>query len=332
MLKPYRHFGKSIYDFFAVKEKFFQTNDSLVKDSEKIGLIYKKQKLRTVCKICNYPLPPHENNNAFFINRGTLFFRCCQCGHINGEFDDGKEYAEILYSDKTDDLYGSEYREPSVVDYTRRMDSIYIPKARFLIDVLIKMNMDYKSFQFLDIGAGAGYMVGALERFGVDVMGLEVDKNQVIYANKMLKGSKLLHIGIDDVCNNIMNTKAKVLVFIYFCVPKLSLTCAFEIIFPDVWARHIGGGGGHTHLFTKSSLAWICEHYHFDQIATWDFGTDIMDLYRSLVVLLKKSKASDEFIKEISDLFIENTDAMQQIIDKTELASDTHVLLKNNAI
>jgi hypothetical protein len=68
----------------------------------------------------------------------------------------------------------------------------------------------------------------------------------------------------------------------------LSLACVIEIVFPDVYARHIGGGGGHTHLFTWNSIEWIFNKYGFSIFSKWSFGTDFMDLYRSIIVMLEK--------------------------------------------
>ena len=347
-----QRYGKSIYDFFTVKqEKFFTSNDSWVAESEKLTAIYKGQNIRKFCKICESPI----SSESLFNNHGTNYYQCSICGHINGEFDDGVEYATALYADKKNDLYGSEYREASEEAYVSRLDAIYVPKARFLIDTLSKIEPEYKTFNYLDIGAGAGYMVGALDRFFVQASGVEVDENQVAYANKRLGGDRINLINIDTMANYIKETDKQVLTFInvlehitnltetldmiksntnikyvFFCVPKIGLTCALEVVFPEVWARHIGGGGGHTHLFTKSSLRWICEKYDFEPIASWDFGTDIMDLYRSLVVMLNKMSASDIFITQLSDLFMAHADAMQQVIDKSEMASETHMILRTH--
>lgn len=116
--------------------------------------------------------------------------------------------------------------------------------------------------------------------------------------------------------------------YIYFSVPKFSLSCIFEIVFPDVFPRQIGGGGGHTHLFTDESLDWIYNKYQFTPVGKWSFGTDIMDLHRSLCVMLEKSSASQQVIEDVSNLFRTQTDALQIVLDKTNLASEIHVVLK----
>jgi hypothetical protein len=341
-------YGKSIGDIVSLKKHFFENNDKFLYREKEIAEIYCKMPKREQCKICGTVV----GEEVLFNNRGTNYYLCNTCGHLNGEFDDGYAYSEALYRGG---IYGkeSEYRSPTHEQYVRRVGAIYTPKAWFLLDNLASVDPDYKTYQYLDIGAGAGQMVYALRECGVNVHGLEVDKVQVEYANKILKQDLLQEMDIENVTNTIRKTNSEVITFInvlehvtnlqeilatvtsnehikyiYFCVPLLSLTCAFEVILPDVFARHIGSGGRHTHLFTNDSLAYIYIYYGFTPIASWHFGTDIMDLYRSIVVMLKKKNANDKFISTISRIFDEHTDAIQQIIDKAGFASDIHVLAR----
>ena len=207
-----QRYGKSIYDFSSIKEKFFATNDSLLAEDEKLTAIYKSQNIRKKCKICESPI----SGEPYFINRGTKYFQCLVCGHINGEFNDGIDYATALYVNKKNDLYGSQFREATKEEYIRRLDAIYLPKARFLIDSLSKIEPEYKTFNYLDIGAGAGYMVGALDRFFVKVSGIDVDKNQAAYANKIMGegGNRIDLIEIDTIAKYVEETNKQVLLFI----------------------------------------------------------------------------------------------------------------------
>jgi hypothetical protein len=331
----------------AVKSVLFEENDILSERAAESAKIYARQPKRAGCKVCGNGL----TDEVFFCDHGVDYYLCDTCGHLNGAFEDGYAYSEALY---TSGVYGGEYREPAVESYNLRLDGIYTPKARFLVDALSDSDPDYRRYGYLDIGAGAGYMVAALRRFGFRVGGIEVDKNQVEYANKMLEAIGVEEKGIAEVTETLENTNHEVITFIstlehitnlretfcaigrnkqikyiYFNVPLLSLTLAFEIAFPKVWPRQLGaGGGGHTHLFSHESLNWICEHYSFEPVACWHFGTDIMDLYRSVAVTLRENKASGQFVRRIEKLFNENTDAMQQIVDRSGFASEIHTLLK----
>jgi len=196
-------------------------------------------------------------------------------------------------------------------------------------------------------------MTCAMDRLGLDVTGIEVSKVQVDYGNEMIGKNLLTATSIDDIIPTIKTTESSVLVFIYvlehvtnlpemlqavkenknieyifFSVPMFSLACVFEILFPDVYARQIGGGGAHTHLFTDNSLNWIFKQFDFSCVSTWRFGADIMDLYRAIVLNLEKNECHSNFISDISTFFQEETDAFQMIVDKFGFASDIHVLAK----
>jgi len=346
--KTLKRYGKSMNDVLTIKENFFSDNEKLLLKANQFTEIYRKQPKREICKICREKIP---HDTTLFINHGTKYILCKRCGHLNGEYNDGEEYSHALY--KTG-LYGGDYREPTRDQFIRRLDAIYIPKARFLVDMLMQIEPEHmNSYQYMDIGAGAGYMVGAINRFGLTVKGIEVDNNQVEYANRMLNNPMLECQDILQVTASIKSTKAQVLTFmgvfehitnlretfdaieenpnikyVFFSVPKLGFTCALESIFPEVYPRHIGGGGGHTHLFTNESLNWIFLNWCFNSISEWHFGTDIMDLYRMIIVMLRKNNASNEFSDMVSKMFQEQTDAIQQILDKTGFASEVHILMK----
>jgi hypothetical protein len=339
-------YGKSMADVFSIKKNFFEENDTLSKNGENYSKLYRQQRRRDGCKICLSSMPSEK----YFTNHGTDYFLCDTCGHLNGEFDDGIEYTKALYESG---LYGTDYQESDPIRYLKRMDAIYAPKVRFMVDSFHEMAVIPESLKYLDIGAGTGFMSCALDRVGLDVIGVEVSEKQVSFANKMI-GKDLLKVEkADCIVNMIRGTDREVLVFInvfehitnlnevlesiqgnkriqylYFCVPLLSLTCAFETIFPEIFARHIGGGGGHTHLFSHKSLDWIFQKYGFMRVATWIFGTDIMDLYRSIIVMLEMNGSHPDFIKSISTLFSEQADAIQLIIDKGGFASDIHIIAK----
>jgi len=342
-----QRYGKPASGIYSLKQKFFCENERLLEESEQFRSVYTRQPIRKTCKICGHIL----GEKVYFISHGTPFYMCELCGHINGRYEDGKKYTEDLYASG---MYGSAYYEENMSKYVHRVESIYIPKVQFLLDVLESEQQNYEEFHYLDVGTGAGYMVGAYNRLGLIANGFDINRNEIEYGNKMLGAKALSVIQPDHVAKEISGTNCQVISFIgvlehvvnlqevlsalknnlsikyiYFSVPKFSLSCILEIVFPEVFPRLIGGGGGHTHLFTDESIEWICNTYHFDLIAKWQFGTDIMDLYRSLSVMLQKESASDELLANISKLFLEQTDALQLVVDKTNLASEVHVVLKN---
>ena len=61
-------------------------------------------------------------------------------------------------------------------------------------------------------------------------------------------------------------------------------------------------------------------------IAQWRFGTDVMDLRRSIDIALKKAEASDYFRERVFKETEEYADDLQHIIDKAHNCSQIHVL------
>lgn len=118
------------------------------------------------------------------------------------------------------------------------------------------------------------------------------------------------------------NSKAD---YLYACVPMFSLSVYIENIFPSVYPRNLSGG--HTHLFSNESLEWLYENFNLNPIAEWRFGSDVMDLARSIIQSLKDNESSDRLCGTFEDLFENNIDALQAIIDKSNFSSEIHFLV-----
>jgi SAM-dependent methyltransferase len=337
-------YGKSLFDILNIKADFFFENQTHLNENNRIANIYKQQPLREDCKLCGTKLPEQKDFTSHSIN----YFLCDICGHLNGAYQDTKEFVDIIYSGSN---YGINYNESTKEQYLERLDAVYSPKARFFKDSLKTIEEDYKGYKILDVGCGSGYMVGALRRLGFDAKGVEVSETQVQYGNNMLEGNYLQALSQDDIISSVSNTNAQILCFIgvfehlcdlsgmlreikvnthikyvFFSVPMYSLSCIFESIFPEVFNRQLGGG--HTHLFSRKSLEWMYKKYDLIQLAKWDFGTDLMDLYRSIIVMLKKQTASEKVIKQVGAIFKENIDSMELVLDRSAFSSETHVLIK----
>ena len=104
-----------------------------------------------------------------------------------------------------------------------------------------------------------------------------------------------------------------------------SLSCLVENSFDKVYNRHLGGG--HTHLFTEKSLKSLLKNYNFKEKASWWFGTDIPDLYRSFLVNSSKKKGSKAFEHLTAELRL-LIDDLQLILDKKKLSSQVHMIFQ----
>ena len=132
---------------------------------------------------------------------------------------------------------------------------------------------------------------------------------------------------LNDPINFIKNFKKSKAKYLYFSVPLFSLSVFFENSFTKVFPRHLSGG--HTHLFSKESLYYIAKNYNLKIIGEWWFGTDIPDLYRSL---MQSSNVINEkiFSKNLEKHLFSYVDDLQAIVDKKKLSSQVHMVLKKS--
>ena len=104
-----------------------------------------------------------------------------------------------------------------------------------------------------------------------------------------------------------------------------SFSVIFEDVFRGCFNRQLGGG--HTHLYTDSSLAYMADMMGFEKCASWKFGSDMMDLYRMLSVELEKN-GNTGLNGVLHDKFLPLLNDMQLLVDKSEFASEIHMVLK----
>lgn len=113
--------------------------------------------------------------------------------------------------------------------------------------------------------------------------------------------------------------------FLYISVPLFSLSVFIENVFPSVYPRHLSHG--HTHLYTKESLAWLFNKYELDQVAAWWFGVDMVDFYRCLMVQHQKNKTSGKALDLLSDKLVPILDNLQGSFDNEFFCSEVHMVL-----
>lgn len=341
MVKKY---GKSYGDIASIKTNFTADNNELLKKNDRIRNLYIKQPKRITCKLCGKGLANHK----VFKSHGIKYYICENCGHINGEFLETSEFTRNMYEKST---YGKTYYSvEEKTDYLERMQRIYLPKVKFMEEVFCDADIDYNKFKFLDVGAGSGYYVGALANEGLFATGIEVGASQVDYGNKMLGKDCLVCINENEIPFRIESATEDVVSFIgviehmidphkalkavrdnknikyiFFSVPMLSYSVISEAVSPSVFNRQLGGG--HTHIFTDSSLAFLYEKYSLEVLGEWRFGTDMADLFRSTFVKLEQDD-NMELSKIFKEHFGQILDEMQLVIDKSKFCSEIHVVAK----
>jgi hypothetical protein len=186
----------------------------------------------------------------------------------------------------------------------------------------------------------------------IEGIGYEPNKALVNLGNKKLKKNKLFFLDMQDVekkilhnndCqllsmigvlehltnpNDILNcfSRSKIK-YLYISVPIFSLSVFIENSFSKVFPRHLSAA--HTHLYTEDSLNFLAKKNNLKIVGEWWFGTDFLDLYRSLInsssnynLTLYKKYLDKNFFNIINDL--------QNVLDKNKTCSEVHILFKKN--
>ena len=123
-------FSKSYANMWTFKENLTADNENLVKHNDRLYQIYKEQPERKFCKIC------HGTEKRWqFHSHGVTYFCCDTCGHINGSHEDTEEYCRMLY-ENDDGCFGNTYEDSEKARYLQRVETIYLPKVKFMKEVL----------------------------------------------------------------------------------------------------------------------------------------------------------------------------------------------------
>ena len=342
-------YGKSSQDLISLKKVFFKNNDELLSNGRKINEFYSQQPQRLKCKNCN-----HDLYDIAFSKLCVDYTICETCGHLNGMNEDTDTFCSHIYTDNKGVSYSELYNSKGVEEYNKRVEDIYAPKVKFMSDALLELGLDPVELRYADFGAGSGYFVSAMKNAELNnVEGYEVSEQQVVYGNKLIGKDLLQQINLKDTVDKIktlevdmvsmigvlehvrnpreilsaISTNQKIKYF-YISVPLFSASVFFEMVFPDVMNRQLSGA--HTHLYTESSLEYMANEFNFNTVASWWFGTDMVDLFRSVSVLLEKNKSTKNMASVWTELFTPVVDSLQLCLDKKHMSSEVHMIFRVN--
>ena len=339
-------YGKSVGEILKIKNDFFEHNDKMLELSSHQADALLRQPERRVCKICGEPI----SGEKLYTSQRMDYFLCKKCGHVNSRYEDTEDFANAVY---ISDNYEYNYSEADKAAYLNRMENIYIPKAKFLLETLDGWGLAKEDIKLLDDGAGSGYFVRACQELGIRALGIEISKAQVEFANRMADAEILRAVGSGDITGIIEKAEFNVLSgigvfehiinldeilsairsntninYVYLSVPCFSMSCVFEAANQHCYNRH--AGGTHTHLFSDQSLEFMADKMGFEVARTWKFGSDMMDMYRMLCVSLDQngnSALKDYFAPK----FLNMIDDLQLVVDRNEFASEIHAILRRKA-
>lgn len=333
-------YSKSSDFYKETKKDFFSKNSKFLKKVESFNEIYSSQPLRTNCKLCKSKLPKKED----FFSHNIAYKFCQSCSHLNGGFEETEEFVKSLYLSEEAE-YSKNYIDK---DFIKRSQDIYMPKVDFLIE-----SINLANFEVLDVGCGSGYFVYSCILKKIKAKGIDVNKDMVDFGNKQIlhqiKCEPLSYVDEKTFYDSICNTKAQVITaigviehlrdldlfleafkkskasYLFYSVPMFSFSAIIESIFEEVFPRQLGGA--HTHLFTEDSIKKMHKILKVNSISEWRFGTDFMDLYRSINTMLLKKKTSESLQKFLDKGFFSTIDSFQSLLDEKHFCSEIHCLV-----
>lgn len=326
-------FSKSSKEIISIKKDFVTNNKSLVNQAQKWNKFYSKQPKRKFCKGCEKKL-----DNKIFVSHFASYTICKFCGHLNGLNKDTKKFNEFLYKKDEKKNFSKFYLK----DYKSRVKNISKPKLEFLQKIVKEKK------EILELGSGAGHFLKACELRSIKATGYDVNPSMIKLGNKMLKKNKIKHFNIDDVYDLVLNCEKEIVTligviehlefpnlifknfkkskakYLFIAVPMVSLTVFLEHCFQNTFPRALGGV--HNNLYTEKSLNFITKKYKLKIIGEWWFGTDIIDLMRSIII---NSKPIDQnlYKKNLDKYFTSFIDDLQSVIDKKKLCSEVHMVM-----
>lgn len=340
-------FGKTSGDLLSQKQNFFAENDQMLSESKKYGKVYLKQPRRENCKCCGYKLSGEK-----FIKQEIEYIFCHHCSHLNGAFEDSNEFCEFIYTEEGGAAYAVNYSSEDKKRYLERVNGIYLPKAEFLRASLLEQGVSPEDAKICDFGAGSGYFISALQKLGFrQSYGYEVSSVQTGLANEMLGQALVSEYKMHQTLEIAENVDADVISligvlehlqnprdflsavarnssvkYIMISVPLFSPCVMVETVFPNVLQRQLSAG--HTHLFTENSLNYLVQEHGLSVVSEWWFGTDLVDIFRSVSVELGRDQKTSALVQRWSDMMVPLIDQMQISIDKAKISSEVHMMLR----
>lgn len=335
-----KKYSKSSSFYKSVKNNFFLENRSQLEEALSKNAFYSTQPMRKTCKLCEAKLISAPD----FEKHGVKYVFCRACDHLNGLFQDTKSYAEYLYTADGGENYAKFYKDDK---YELRLDNIYMPKVEFLSEII-----GSKGLSIYDFGCGLGHFVECAVRKGYAAKGGDVSEQLVNSGNELSSvksakppletidlnniAAKLKSLDVDivsalaviehiyDLDEFFEGVRAANFKYFYYSVPTYGFSVIFENLFEEIFPRHLSAG--HTHLFTEKSRKLLEKKLGVRAIAEWRFGTDILDLRRSIEITLLGKNVSASYAKRVGDEIEKVQDNLQTVIDQAHVCSQVHVV------
>lgn len=343
-----RRFGRSSETYLRYCGQFFDNRGmpGASKRDRRVRELYQQQPPRSACVMCADALPAP----ALTLD-GTPFSLCPRCGHVNGLHDDTADYYRSIFQGEDSTLFVQYYSSEGDAAYWQRVADLYQAKADFLMEVLRAEGVDPATVGIADLGAGSGYLVGALLKAGAArVVGHEASPQQVATGNTYLKGPHLRVTDLSCLHEVVAGLESEVVSmifalehvhehrevlaalrdnfrirYLFFSVPTWGPSNFIEATAPLAVQRH---SGGHTHFYTQQSLEWMLDQYGMEVVGEWWFGADMIDLLRSVAINLRESPVCQGAGDHWEVMMRPMIDALQTEIDRRRMCSEVHMVVR----
>jgi hypothetical protein len=115
--------------------------------------------------------------------------------------------------------------------------------------------------------------------------------------------------------------------YLFLQVPMFSISSLISISHSRIYPRVLGGA--HTHIFTENSINYLLKKFKLKILGEWRFGSDILDLKRTLInsvnVSNSATRISEEFEKLLSNKVI---NSLQSVLDQNHVTDEIHFVLE----
>lgn len=295
---------------------------------------------RNFCLLCE----TQQGWSDGFSRNGLLYAFCQNCGHVNIDKMPDEDFFIATYGSNCSPVYSEEFTSGRMMeDYWDVVDTIYVPKAQFLADVLDADGAG--DVPILDFGCGSGHFMQALLKVGFSaVEGVETMPKAVAAASEAGLADSVRLVQPDEYLEVLGSTRARVVSMMcvlphlpdpvaalrrlsrnqsvkhtYQKIPMWSVATMIEAATPHRRARVLGQD--HTNVFTQASLNWLENEIPMTLRGEWWFGQDILDLVRRAAVAGSEG-FGEKILKGVSPAL----DLIQSSIDQARLSSELHAV------
>lgn len=329
--KPVVDIGLESTDWLDQDDKIRDRQSGELKTLKIVGL-------RHHCLLCGESLV----EAARLVNRLVVYRSCSMCGHLQ---------AEEIIEESAGPAFDTVYPSIDTIAWRSRCERIYAPKLDWILKCLDQINLPREEVlaeDWLEIGTGAGYFLGALRSAGAkNLSGVDANPQLVERTNQVLGES--LVVCMDKIEKAIEASNARIIVSFFvlehltdpnpmiralaakptgtvfaFAVPTYGFSGLLDGVFSDHAARSLDNIV-HRQLYTDQSIAYLLDRMGYEPIARWVFGQDAMDLQRLLVKRLRHI-CDPVLATDVETRLANLLEPLQHAIDVALLADARHVL------